>query len=75
MVYTDKELKKIRQSLPKDGYRLVSEKLDGISPDGVRMILTEPRRYNEQVFDAVALVLEEHKLKIQAQKERIKQAI
>lgn len=75
MEYTEKELKKIRQSLPKNGYKLVSDKLEGISPDSVRMILHEPSRYNEMVFDAVALVLEERKQKIIAQKQRIKQAI
>jgi hypothetical protein len=46
-----------------------------MNTQAVRVILFEPSRYNERVFDTVATVLEDIKQKRLAQKQRIKQAI
>lgn len=72
--YSKKDLTKIRKSLGKHGLQAVAEKLE-MNANAVRMVLFEPSRYNEKVFDAVADVLETKKRKLQEQKLRIKQAI
>ncbi len=72
--YSKKDLTKIRRTLGKHGLDAVAEKVN-MNTNTVRMILYEPARYNETVFDAVAEVLENRKEKLQAQKQRIKQAI
>lgn len=73
-IYTKKDLVKIRKALGKHGIEEVSTKLN-MNTQAVRVILFEPSRYNERVFDTVAAVLEDIKQKRLAQKQRIKQAI
>lgn len=72
--YTRKELDSIRKNLSGGGLSEVCAILN-MKTEAVRVILTDPKRYNEQVFDTVALVLEKRKQKILEQKNRIKQAI
>ncbi|MFN0254474.1 hypothetical protein [Pedobacter ureilyticus] len=72
--YTKKELSEIRKSLGKEGLEDICL-IVKMNTQAVRMVLFEPKRYNEKVFDAVATVLEERKQKHLAQKQRIKQAI
>lgn len=72
--YTLKELTVIRKNLGKDGIERVCELL-GKKVETVRIVLTEPRRYQEGVFEAVAIALEEKQVRLQNQKNRINQAI
>lgn len=72
--YNKKELTVVRRNLGKDGIERVCEIL-GKKVETVRIVLTEPNRYQESVFEAVAVALEEKQERLQKQKTRITQAI
>lgn len=72
--YTKRELEKIRKNLGGTGLSEVCTLLN-MKTEAVRVILVDPKRYNETVFDTVAQVLENRKQKRIAQKQRIMEAI
>jgi hypothetical protein len=67
-----KELKKIRTALPEDGYKRISLLMDGKSEQSIRMILTDPKRYNKDVIDNAILIVIEYKEEMLAQKKALK---
>lgn len=69
---TKTQLKKIRKALPKDGYERISSLMDGKSAQSIRMILTDPKRYNKVVIDNALLVTAECKQEMLAQKDAVK---
>lgn len=69
------ELDTLRESLPEGGYKLVSEKLEGVSPETVRKVLTEPSRYKSHVIDATIELITEFKEKVKNQKAQIKKVV
>jgi len=66
------ELLTIRTSLPKDGYKRISDLLGGKSVDSIRMILTVPKRYKPEVIAAAYTVVDECALVVTQQKEKAK---
>jgi len=66
------QLKKIRKALPKDGYERISVRMDGKSTQSIRMVLTDPKRYNKDVIDNALVVVEVYKEEMLAQKNAIK---
>jgi hypothetical protein len=70
-----KELLKIRKALPKDGYERISVKLDGRSTNSIRMILTDPKRYDKEVIDIALVVAVAYKDEMLAQKAQVKSTL
>jgi hypothetical protein len=46
--------------------------MDGKSPQSIRMILTDPERYNKDVIDKALAVVVAYKKEMEAQKETLK---
>jgi hypothetical protein len=69
------ELKALNEQLPVGGYKLVASKLNRVSSETVRKVLSDPKRYNSDVIDATILVIKEQKERLIAQKEAIKEVI
>lgn len=74
-MYTKKELAQIKKALPKNGFKLISDKLVSTTPDAVRKVLTEPLRYRPEVFDAVVQVMREYKAAVDNQKKEVMEAV
>jgi len=68
-----RELKKIVKALPIKGYEIISEKLEGeFTPETIRKVLNEPKRYNKKIIDTAFIVIEEDQQSILIQKEKVK---
>lgn len=71
---TIRERKKIVKALPKNGYQLISDKLEGeYATETIRKYLTDPKyTYNSKVFATALEVIDEAKSLVIEQKEKIK---
>lgn len=74
-MFTKRELQKIRKALPKNGYKLIAEKIGNMSENAVQMTLLYPERYNPDVIDAAEAVINEYKNKVAQQKARVMEAV
>jgi len=73
---TKRESNKIIKALPLNGYQLVSEKLNGeYSAEHIRKVLNGACtvKYNKKIVDAALQLIEEDRLEVEAQKQKIKQ--
>ncbi|KQC02058.1 hypothetical protein [Pedobacter sp. Hv1] len=73
-MFTKKDLQKIRKALPKNGYKLISDRL-GMSAEAIRMTLLYPERYNKKVIDAAEEVIIEYKNDVALQKARVMEVV
>lgn len=67
-----KELLKIRKALPEDGYERISAQLNGKSTHSIRMILTDPKRYNKEVIDYAIDITVAYREEMLEQKAKVK---
>jgi len=69
------ELKALRDQLPDGGYKLVASKLNRVTAESVRKVLSDPNRYNSKIIDATIEVVREERERVAAQKEAIKELV
>lgn len=68
---SQEELDSLRNALPDGSYKLISEKLNRVSSETVRKVLTDPSRYKKEVIDATIELLKEQKEMLELQKKEI----
>jgi hypothetical protein len=69
-MYTKREIQKIKNALPINGYQLIAEKA-GMSLGAVEKVFSSPERYQKKVYDAAAEVIEAYQIEINQQKTKL----